>query len=272
MSLKSTSDRCSWSAVVLMASPLPTLVRWYQLDGLLYFKKSWGNKMSCSECWALLLLPLSEQACFGCWVPPARQQNWNKGNNFSPKLFFSKHWQFLQVAKPGNLYFLIVLWISHFPIYWLETFSLLVKMCTMLNAIKFAPICIKPIQHIAFSNDRGVHFCVVNLSPSHPVFHADELSWMPCHIMQPVKWLLGSTGYPFSHAFYGIGMVVAANIWFCSCHGILSCLSPWGLLLLSGVICRQPDTACKPTALRNFCLFTLWNFGWESSAFINIFL
>lgn len=71
------------------------------------------------------------------------------------------------------------------------------KMCTMLNVIKFAPVCMRAI---AFNHDYALHFCTINLPPSHPVFHADELSQMLCNIIQPVKWLLGSTGYHFSPA------------------------------------------------------------------------
>lgn len=40
-------------------------------------------------------------------------------------------------------------------------------------------------------------------------------------------------------------------------------------LLLSGVICRQSDTACKQAALGIFLPFVLWSFAWESSAFIH---
>lgn len=51
---------------------------------------------------------------------------------------------------------------------------------------------------------------------------------MPCKITQPVQWLLGSTGFCFSHALCGTGMVVAGSIWICGYPNILSYLSPCG--------------------------------------------
>lgn len=60
------------------------------------------------------------------------------------------------------------------------------------------------------------------------IFHADEPSWILCNITQSVKWLLGSPSYHSSRALCGTGMVISGNIWFCSYHDILSCLSLWG--------------------------------------------
>lgn len=102
------------------------------------------------------------------------------------------------------------------------------KICTMLNVIKFAPICMTAVTN--HSCHPWVHCTFLHNKSSSltQVFHADELSWMLCNITQSVKWLLGSPGYHSSNFLRGIGMGISGNIWFCSYHNILPCLSSWG--------------------------------------------